>query len=67
MLKVPCKDCPERSPTCHAKCEKYQEFNLRREELREARQKESNQRAGFIEHHQRLAARVRTDKPRKGR
>ena len=22
-MKAPCKDCPDRYPGCHAKCEKY--------------------------------------------
>mgnify|MGYP007022101411 CR=1 FL=1 len=25
-LKVPCKDCSERQPHCHGKCEKYKQF-----------------------------------------
>lgn len=31
----PCrKDCPDRSPTCHANCEAYRAFTKEREEFR---------------------------------
>lgn len=26
MTQVPCRDCKQRSPTCHAECEKYRAF-----------------------------------------
>lgn len=30
----PCRrDCPDRSPTCHAECEAYREFAARRAEI----------------------------------
>ena len=39
-MKNPCvKECPDRSPTCHAECEKYAEFAAWCEEERENRAK----------------------------
>ena len=32
---APCKDCPDRSATCHATCEKYLTWSKRQTELRE--------------------------------
>ena len=26
MITAPCKDCKDREPCCHAKCEKYKEY-----------------------------------------
>lgn len=36
-VKAPCKDCEDREPGCHSKCEKYIEYSKDREALREAR------------------------------
>ena len=30
-----CKDCTERTPGCHAKCERYAEFKRKKEEINE--------------------------------
>lgn len=30
-MTAPCKDCPDRSPTCHGVCEKYKKFRAKRE------------------------------------
>jgi hypothetical protein len=30
---APCKDCQEREPGCHDRCEKYQEFRKTRREF----------------------------------
>lgn len=32
----PCKDCPDRHPACHDKCEKYLEVKRARDEKKEA-------------------------------
>lgn len=32
----PCKNCPDRYPACHDKCEKYQKVKVARDEKREA-------------------------------
>ena len=38
MMKNPCvRDCPDRSPVCHAVCEKYQAFAAQCEEERQKR------------------------------
>lgn len=37
MIKVPCKDCSERSAECHSLCDKYREFQKQNEELKEKR------------------------------
>ena len=35
---IPCiRECPDRSPTCHGKCEKYQDFVKDREKERNYR------------------------------
>ena len=36
----PCYKCAERKVGCHGKCEKYQEWNKKREELRQKIYKE---------------------------
>ena len=42
MRKTPCvKDCPDRTPGCHAKCEKYLAWKAEREELLERMYKDS--------------------------
>lgn len=30
MIKAPCKGCPDRSPACHDRCEKYRAFHEER-------------------------------------
>lgn len=40
-MKVPCKDCPDRSPECHGKCERYQEYCAEREAIK-ARKREAD-------------------------
>lgn len=30
---APCKDCPDRTAHCHAKCDKYNAWKSRREKL----------------------------------
>ena len=32
-MKAPCKDCPERSVTCHSECEKYLAFKEYRQKV----------------------------------
>lgn len=34
MRKSPCKDCPDREPGCHAKCEKYQTWRHELDQVR---------------------------------
>lgn len=40
-MKIPCHDCGEREAGCHGKCERYAEYNARREEIRRQREKEN--------------------------
>lgn len=41
-MKPPCtQDCPNRSPTCHSECEKYQEFRKKNAEERDRRYREN--------------------------
>lgn len=41
-MKPPCtQDCPDRSPTCHSECEKYQEFRKKNAEERDRRYREN--------------------------
>lgn len=41
-MKPPCtQDCPDRSPTCHSECEKYQEFQKKNAEERDRRYREN--------------------------
>ncbi len=35
MMKNPCKDCPDRYPGCHAKCERYKSWKKEWDELKE--------------------------------
>ena len=39
----PCKDCKDRYPVCHDKCEKYKEWKSRLDEVNK-RRKEYNER-----------------------
>lgn len=34
MSKPPCKDCPDRVPACHDKCERYAEFKSEQEQIK---------------------------------
>ena len=36
-MKAPCKDCKNRSPTCHSECEAYIAFAKEREVIRAER------------------------------
>ena len=36
-LRAPCKDCPDRHPECHGRCEKYLAFRAERDKYNEAR------------------------------
>lgn len=37
---MPCKDCKDRYIGCHDRCEKYQQFKKRNDELREKERRE---------------------------
>lgn len=41
-MKAPCKDCPNRHPSCHAECEDYIAFDNYNKERREERLKNIN-------------------------
>lgn len=34
LIEAPCKNCDQRKLGCHDRCEKYQEYNKYREEVR---------------------------------
>ena len=38
---APCKDCQEREPGCHDRCEKYQEFQKKNAAERDRRYREN--------------------------
>lgn len=40
MLKVPCKDCQDRYPACHDKCERYISFRKELDKYKEEERKE---------------------------
>lgn len=43
MVKLPCKDCPNRHPACHDTCSKYQEAKAEtKEEYKWMKQKNSS-------------------------
>ena len=48
-MNPPCKDCPDRSVTCHANCEKYREFATANAEQRKQRHIENVGRQYTIE------------------
>lgn len=48
-MQAPCKDCPDRSVTCHANCEKYKEFAMENAEQRKQRHIENVGRQYTIE------------------
>jgi len=35
MMKNPCKDCPNRYPGCHSKCERYKAWKQEWDKLKE--------------------------------
>lgn len=37
---MPCKDCKDRYLGCHDRCEKYQQFKKRNDEIREKERRE---------------------------
>lgn len=37
---IPCKDCPDRYPSCHSVCEKYAEYKQRKADIYEMKRKE---------------------------
>ena len=44
-MEIPCvKDCPDRTPTCHGKCEKYKAYAAWRAEERKKRAEEARMR-----------------------
>ena len=47
MGTAPCKDCPDRYPGCHSKCEKYQAFYRENEKRLEENRQRQIQRADF--------------------
>ena len=40
LVTYPCKDCPDRSPGCHDKCQKYIEAKKAETEIKEKRRNE---------------------------
>ena len=48
QAKAPCRDCPDRSPTCHSECVKYMFFEVRNEQEREEIRKKAIRRAAPI-------------------
>ena len=40
MLKAPCKECMVRYLACHDHCEKYKEFDEKRQRIREFNKKD---------------------------
>lgn len=41
-MQNPChKKCPERSPTCHSECERYEKFARERREMLDERKKQN--------------------------
>ena len=43
-MTSPCKDCPNRHPTCHGGCDKYNEWRIR---LHEAKRRSEAERYGL--------------------
>lgn len=41
MKDCPCKECDERIPGCHSKCDNYKKFEQKCKEIRERRYTES--------------------------
>lgn len=46
-MTAPCKDCPDRYPGCHSKCDKYQAFHKENAERLEQNKQRQIQRADF--------------------
>lgn len=40
-IKVPCKGCSDRYPTCHDKCEDYKAYKAQRDEIKERMRKDN--------------------------
>ena len=40
-LNSPCKDCPDRTVGCHGKCEKYEAYRVKVDELHRLRAEKS--------------------------
>ena len=47
MKYMSCKDCPDRYPGCHPKCEKYLAFRAERDRIREKEFQETELRKTF--------------------
>lgn len=66
-MKVPCRDCTERSAICHVHCERYKVYADWVAERRERRLKESTRRAEYtqyiIERHRAREIRKNVPKP----
>ena len=62
--KNPCYQCPDRSAECHAKCERWAEYEAKRNEryAMQKKQREFNEMMGEIECH-----RIEVSKKFKGR
>lgn len=57
---IACKDCPDRYPGCHDKCEKYQAYAEEREKARAKRQQLNN--AHYMDKELKLKIRKRKGK-----
>ena len=50
MPASPCaRDCPDRSPTCHATCPRYAEYRAARDRVLAARERERDVRSYIID------------------
>lgn len=65
-MQAPCKDCPDRSVTCHAECEKYRELATTNAEQRKQRHIENVGRQYTIEKYNK-AVKKRSKKRFRGR
>lgn len=65
-MKAPCKDCPDRSVTCHANCEKHREFATANAEQRKQRHIENVGRQYAIDKYNK-AVKKRSKKSFRGR
>ena len=65
-MQAPCKDCPDRSVTCHAECEKYRECATTNAEQRKQRHIENVGRQYTIEKYNK-AVKKRSKKRFRGR
>ena len=55
----PCKDCPDRAPDCHGRCEKYQAYRTWRTARSEELRRENELIGVSIEASKRVRERVR--------